>query len=157
MLRCPHIGKGQVFLNGHIGGGALQGVLEEPADKLAALIIGQTGDVLTIQKDGARIRLECAGDGPKQGGLSGAVGAQHRHKIPLLKMEVDAVQGRLFVDGAPGKGFGDIGKCQHYRAPPFRASFRAGRPMARATMTAEISFRHSLGRSSRRARAMINR
>ena len=29
----------------------------------------------------------------------------------------------------------------------------AGRPMARATMTAEISFRHSLGRSSRRAMA----
>ena len=67
--------------------------------------------------------------------------------------------GLLLVDGPKAEGLGDILQSQHFDFPPlaFFSPFRAGRPMAKATITALISFRNSVGRSSRRATAMISR
>ena len=40
----PEVSQGQIFLNGHIGGGTLQRVLEHPTDVFAALVVGLVGD-----------------------------------------------------------------------------------------------------------------
>ena len=152
----PEIGQGQVFLNGHVGGGAFQGVLEHPADEFAPLIVRQPGDVHSVQNHLAGIRLKGSGDGVEHGGFACAVGAENGDEVPGGQMEAQIVQGPLFIHGAGGKGFGDVVQSQHFALPPFLI-WMAGSPMASATITAEISFRHSLGRSSRRATAMINR
>ena len=83
-----------------------------------------------------------------------------QNKVAFIQMQVQTGQGLLFVDGAGVESLGNVLQSQHSVLPPLgclRAAFMAGRPMARATMQAEISFRHSLGRSRRRAMAMMNR
>ena len=73
---CPEIGQRKVFLNGHIGGRALEGVLEQVADDLAALILGRKGNVLPAQHHPAAVRPVNAADAVEQGGLAGAANPQ---------------------------------------------------------------------------------
>ena len=87
-MGSPEIGKCHIFFNGHIGSGAPEGILEKSADHLAALVVRLGRDVLPIQNDRAGIRSERPGNGPKQGGFSGAVGAKNRYKIPGGKVGV---------------------------------------------------------------------
>ena len=44
----PEVGQGQIFLNGHVGSGAPEGVLEEAAYKLAPLVVRHLGDVPAV-------------------------------------------------------------------------------------------------------------
>ena len=114
----PHIGKSQIFFNGHPRGGALQGILKQTADVLAALVVRQAGDVPAVQNDAAGIRQEGSGNGTKEGAFACAVGAQNGDEVSLFQMEVDPGQGGLFVDGAPGKGFCNVGQLQHISSLP---------------------------------------
>src|SRR5699024_3111543 len=106
----PQVGQGQIFLNGHVGGGALEGVLEQVADHLAALELGGEGDVLPAQDDAALVGDEPAGDGVEQGGFARAVGAHDGGEIALFQRQVDAVQRYLFVNGARVERF-EIGRA----------------------------------------------
>ena len=117
---CPEIGQRKVFLNGHIGGRALEGVLEQVADDLAALILRRKGNVLPAQHDAALVGNETAGDGVEHGGFARAVGAHDGGKVARLHVQAHTVQGHLFVDGAGVKGLVQIVQFQHFHlsAPP---------------------------------------
>ena len=104
----PHIGKSQIFLNGHGGGGALQRILEHAPDELTALVVRQAGDVLPVQLDGATIHRKGSGDGVEEGGLARAVGAENGDEIALRKVQAQVGQSLLFVDGARVEGFGNV-------------------------------------------------
>ena len=108
LVGSPQVGQGQIFLDGHVGGGTLQGVLEHPADEFTALVVRQTGDVLAVENDGAGVGGEGAGDGAKKGTFARAVGTQHGNKVAGFQMEGNVSQGRLFVDGTDAEGFGDV-------------------------------------------------
>ena len=116
---CPHIRQRQVFLNGHIGGSALQRILEKAADILAALEIGKMGDILAIQNHTAAIRGKGTGDGTEQSGFTGTVGAQNSDEVALAEGQINARQGSLFVDGAFGEGLLDVFQFQHLSFLPF--------------------------------------
>ena len=107
-FRRPQIGQRQIFLDGHAGRGAFQGVLKEPADEFAALVIRKTGDILPVQTDGSLVHHERAGDRAEQGGFARAVGAENGDKIAGVQMQVNAVQGFFLVDGAGVEGFGNV-------------------------------------------------
>ena len=83
-FRRPQIGQRQIFLDGHAGGGAFQGVLKEPADEFAALVIRKTGDILPVQTDGSLVHHERTGDRAEQGGFARAVGAENGDKIAAI-------------------------------------------------------------------------
>ena len=42
---CTQVGQRKIFLNGHVGGCAFEGILEQVADDLAALVLRLKGDV----------------------------------------------------------------------------------------------------------------
>ena len=116
----PEIGQRKVFLNGHVGGRALEGVLEQVADDLAALILGRKGNVLPAQHDAALVGNETAGDGIEHGGFARAVGAHDGGKVACLHVQAHTVQGHFFVDGAGVKGLVQVVQFQHFHlsAPP---------------------------------------
>ena len=81
--------KGDVVVDGH---GGEQGVgLKDNAD--AALLNGHMGDVLPLHHHAAGHGLDKAGEGAQGGGLPAAGGAQEGEELPLLHVDVDAVQG----------------------------------------------------------------
>ena len=109
----PQVSQGHIFLNGHAGGGAPEGVLKEPANDLAALVVRQEGNVLAVQHNGAGIQPEGSGDGTEEGGFPRTVGAQDGDKVPGIQVEINAPQGYFLVDGADTEGFLNIGQSQH--------------------------------------------
>lgn len=115
----PQVGQSQIFLNGHVGSSPLQRVLKHPADEFTALIVREPGDVLPVQGHSSGIRLEGSRNGVEHGGLACAVGAQDGDEIPGSQVEAQIVQRPFFVDGARGKGDGDVVQCQHFTLPPF--------------------------------------
>ena len=81
--------EGDVVVHRH---GGEQGVaLKDDAD--VAVLDGHAGDVPPLYYHGALRRLDKAGDGAQSGGLSAAGGAQEGKELPLLHVDVDAVQG----------------------------------------------------------------
>ena len=98
------IGQRKVFLNGHVGCGALERVLKQVADDLAALVLRLKGDILSTQQDAALVGDEAAGDGVEQGGFARTVGAHDGGKIPGFHVQADAVQGHFFIDRAGVEG-----------------------------------------------------
>ena len=123
------IGQGQVFLNGHVGGRALQRVLEQPPDAAAPLVLRQKGDVRAAQGNAAGIHIKAAADGVEQGGLSRAVGADDRDELPLFQMEGQVRDGLFLVDGAGVEGLGNMLNVQHVSFLPFRRPASAsGKP-----------------------------
>ena len=98
-------GQGQVFLDGHVGGGALQRVLEKTADILASLEVRLGCNVPAVQDHGTGVGPESTGDGTEEGGFARTVGAQDGDKIALIQMQIYASQGGFFVDGACTEGF----------------------------------------------------
>ena len=124
-------GQGQILLNGHVGGGAPHGVLEQPADLAAALVGGQIGDVLPVQGDGALVHIEVPGDGVEQGGFARPVGAHDGDEIPRRQLERQAAQGLLLVDGPGVEGLGNVLDYQHIHVthlsfPPARGASASG-------------------------------
>ena len=119
-LAGPHIGQGQIFLNGHVGGGAFQRVLEQPPDVFAALVVRLVGDVYSVQADGALVHRKRTGNGVEQRGFSRPVGAQNGDKVSLCQLQIHIGQ-RLFLVYCAGiEGFGQIGKLQHFSFLPSR-------------------------------------
>ena len=114
------IGQRKVFFNGHVGSRALERVLKQVADDLAALMLRLKGDVLSAQQDAALIRDKAAGDGVEQGGFARAVGAHDGGKIPGLHVQADAVQCYFFIDRAGVEGLVQVVQLKHFHltAPP---------------------------------------
>ena len=117
VLGGAEIGQGQVLLDGHVGGGAPHGVLEQTADLAAAAVGGQIGDVRPVQADGALVHKEVPRHGVEEGGLARAVGAHDGHEVSLGQSHGQAVQGLLLVDGAGVEGLGDLVQFQHLLLP----------------------------------------
>ena len=120
----PQIGQRKVLLNGHVGGSALERVLKQVSDDLAALVFRFKGDVLPAQKDATLIRDEAAGDGIEQGGFARAVGAHDGGKIACFHVQADPVQRHFFVDGAGVEGLVQVIQLKHFHltVPPCRWS-----------------------------------
>ena len=112
------VGQRQVFLNGHIRCGALHRVLEHPADQLGTLVFRQKGNVLPVQGNGAAVLHKGAADQVKQGGFAGAVGADNGEEFAPIQVQIDLLQGNVFIDGALGKGLGNILYIKHCGGPP---------------------------------------
>ena len=130
VLGGAQVGQSQILLDGHVGGGALHGVLEQPPQLPAALVLRLEGDILPVQHHGAPVGEEHPGDGVEQGGLARPVGAHHGDEVPGGQVEIYPVQRLLLVDGAGVEGLGDIVQLQHL-APSFRrASFCRWRAMS---------------------------
>ena len=139
-----------------MGGGAFQWILKQAANLLAAPVVRQLCDIPAVQRNRAAVRQKGSRDGVEQGGFARAVGAEDGDEIARVQMERQILQRLFLIDRAGVKGQTDVVQLQHLDFPPFLARM-AGNAMATATITAETSFRHSLGRSSRRAMAMMNR
>ena len=88
VLGGAEIGQGQVLLDGHVGGGAPHGILEQTADLAAAAVGGQIGDVRPVQADGALIHKEVPRHGVEEGGLARAVGANQSMDFSRLYLQV---------------------------------------------------------------------
>ena len=118
---CPQVSQRQIFFNGHIGGRALERVLEQVADDLAALVFRRKRDVLPAQINAAFIRNEAAGDGVEEGGFTGAVGAHDGGKIACFHLQAHPVEGHFFIDGAGVERLVEVLQFQHFhlRPPPF--------------------------------------
>ena len=119
---CTQVGQRKIFLNGHVGGCAFEGILEQVADDLAALVLRLKGDVLPAQHDAALVGDEPAGDGIEQGGLSRAVGTHDGGKVPGFHVQAHSVQRHLFVHGAGVEGLMQVVQLQHFHLtfPPSR-------------------------------------
>ena len=113
-----HIGKGEIFFDGHVGGGTFQRVLKHPSDELAALIVRQAGDVLTVQTNVAAVYRERTGNGVEQGGFARAVGAENGDEIAFFQVQTQVCQCLFLVDGAGVEGFGNVGNFQHLTSLP---------------------------------------
>ena len=111
---CPEIGQRKVFLNGHIGGRALEGVLEQVADDLAALVLGRKGNVLPAQHDAALVGNETAGDGVEHGGFARAVGPQQTTDLAICHGKRDIVHGKMIAIL-----FGEMRNFDHVHNAPF--------------------------------------
>ncbi|MNW05154.1 hypothetical protein D3C71_2013580 [compost metagenome] len=56
------------------------------------MVRGQAADVLAVDQDAARFRLQKAGYRAQQRRLAAAAGAQQGHEFPLLDLQIDAVK-----------------------------------------------------------------
>ena len=101
-------GQSQVFLNLHGGGSAHHGVLEHTAQERGPFEFGQTGNILTVNKNGAAVHGEGAGNGIEHSGFSRTVAADYGDKIPLVQGQTQIIQRCFFVDGAGEEGFRDV-------------------------------------------------
>ena len=126
------IGQRKVFLNGHVGCRALERVLKQVADDLAALVLRRKGDVLSAQQNAALVGNKAAGDGVEQGGFARAVGAHDGGKVPGFHVQADTVQGHFFIDRAGVESLVQIVQLKHFHLtfPPCRWSRGGGRPHA---------------------------
>ena len=133
-LRRAEVGQSQVLLDGEGGGGAPEGVLEQPPDDPAAPVVGHESHVPAPQGDGAGVHGEAARHGVEQGGFPRPVGANDGGEVAGGQMEGEAVQGRLFVDGAGIEGLGDVVHPQHISVPPSgprpASAFAGPRPLS---------------------------
>ena len=117
-VRRAQVGKRQIFLNGHMGRGAAQRVLEHTPHLLGTAVIRQKGDVLSVQRDMPGISDKFARNGIEQRGFARPVGADDGGKIARLQVQVDVIQRQLFVDGAGVKGFAYVLQLKHGGHPP---------------------------------------
>ena len=85
-----------------------------------------------------------------------AVAADDGDKVAGFQVQIQLFQSLFLIDRSGIEGQADSFQFQHFALPPL-FFLMAGRAMAMATITAETSFRHSLGRSNRRAMAMMKR
>ena len=117
---CPQVSQRQIFLDGHVGRGALERVLEQMPDDLAALVLRRKGDVLPAQQNAALVGDKAAGNGIEQGGFARAVGAHNSGKISGFHLQAHAGKRHLFVDGAGVKGLVQVVQLQHFHVtvPP---------------------------------------
>ena len=116
------IGQCKVFLNGHVGCRALERVLKQVADDLAALVLRLKGDILSAQQNAALVGDEAAGDGVEQGGFARAIGAHDGGKVPGFHVQAHSVQSHLFVHGTGVEGLMQVVQLQHFHLtfPPSR-------------------------------------
>lgn len=87
------------FFDGHMGRGALQRILKQMANHLAAAIFPQKRDVLPVQLNSALIHVEITGNRAKHGGFACAVGTNDRGKFACVQMKAQIVQCRFLIDG----------------------------------------------------------
>ena len=117
---CPQVSQRQIFLNGHVGRSALERVLKQMPDDLAALVLRRKGHVLPAQQNAALVGDKAAGDGVEQGGFARAVGTHDGGKISGFHLQAHPIQRHLFVDGAGVKGLVQVVQLQHFHftVPP---------------------------------------
>ena len=131
-----------VVLQGHVGGGAGQGILENAADGPGADVFRRPGDILAIQNDATGVRGHGSGQEVEQGAFSRPVAADDGDKVPLVHREIEGVEdpvfvGRSGVEGEDGVFYGD-------HLAPFAGFFIWVITRAPIMRTPETSFR-SLG------------
>ncbi len=105
--------QGQVFFNLHGSSRPHHGILKHTADIAGALVLGQLGDVDSINFNAAFVHQPGAGNGIEQGGFSGAVAADDGHKIAVVQREAHIPQGTFFIDGAGIERFGNVPDFKH--------------------------------------------
>ena len=71
-------------------------VLEHEAD--VALAHMEIRGILATDDDVARVGLLQPGDDPQQGGLAATGGAEQRHQLTVMKVEVDVCQRRVLIE-----------------------------------------------------------
>ena len=113
VLDGAEIGQGKVLLNGHMGGGPLHGVLEEPSDLPSAAVFRLESDVLPIQNNRARVGKENAGNGVEEGGFPRAVGPHDGDEISPFQAQIHIGEGLFLIDSAGVEGLGDPAQLQH--------------------------------------------
>ena len=108
----------QIFLDLHSGSSAGHGVLEHAANVGGALMFTQAGDVHTVDQNFALVHRPYTGNGIQHSGFTRTVAADHGNKIPLVQLQVQAVQGGFLVHRACIEGFGNILDLKHFLRPP---------------------------------------
>ena len=125
------IGQRQILLDGHVGSGPPHGVLKQPPNDPAALVLRLEGQIRTVQQDTPLVGVKAPGNGPKQGGLPGAVGAYDGGELPVLQMQGELPQSLPGIGRAGVEGLGNGSDIQHIRRPPFGYASASGkRPSA---------------------------
>ena len=108
------VSESEVFFELHIGGGPHHGVLKYAPDERRPLIIRETGNVVPVDDDGAAVYGPHARNGVQQRGLARAVAADHRDKVALLEMKIDARKRPALVDRAGVERFVYVVDVQHH-------------------------------------------
>ena len=126
-VRGPQIGQRQILLDGHVGSGPPHGVLKQPPDDPAAPVLRLEGQIRTVQQDAPLVGVKASGDGSKQGGLPGAVGAYDGGELPVLQMQGELPQSLPGIGRAGVKGLGNGSDVQHIRRPPFGCASASGK------------------------------
>ena len=103
----------QVFLDGHGCGRSQQGVLKDPTEVLGAFVFGNPGYLVAVQIDFAGIRFDGSGDQIEQGAFARAIASDDRDKVSRGNVQVDSIDGDLFVDRAGFECFPDALEFNH--------------------------------------------
>lgn len=117
------VGDHHVVFHAHVGSGAEQRVLEDPADIGGALVLRLAGHVALIGKDGPLGRRERAGDQVEERALAGAVAADDRDEVPFLDLQVDVGKGLVLVYRALIEDYRDVLELYHLSTLALRAAF----------------------------------
>ena len=108
----------KVLLDLHGGGGAGHGVLEDAADVGGTLVLAQLGHIDAVNEDLALVHGPDTGHRVQHGGLTRAVAADDGDEVPLVQLQVQAVQRGLLVDGTGVEGLGYVLDLKHFLHPP---------------------------------------
>ena len=111
--------EGEILLKLHVRRCAHHRVLEYAADILCALVVGQRGDVLAVEDDAPVVHRPDTGHSVEHGGFTGAVAADDRDEIAVVKMEVNAVERYALIYCAFIECFTYVYKIKHRAPPPF--------------------------------------
>ena len=78
------------------------------------------GDIGVSDDDASRVDREYTGNRIQNGRLAGAVTADHRRKVTVLKREAHTLEGLLFIRGPGEECLINVFKFQHQEALPVR-------------------------------------
>ena len=81
--------------------------------------LGQVGDVLAVDLDGAAVHGDAAADDVQHGRLAGAVAADDGDKLAVVYGKAEVLKQAHFVDGAGIVVFVDVIQLKHGPLPSF--------------------------------------
>ena len=118
-LLTAAVGEGEVLLDAHGRRRTHHRVLKDAAEVLRTLVLGQVGQVVAVEVDGARVHREYARNQVERGGLAGAVAADDRDEIAVFQRQIEVVNRTLLIDRSGVERFVDSFKFEH----GYRSSF----------------------------------
>ena len=71
-------------------------------------MLRQAGNIHAVDHDAALVNGPYPGDGVEHGGFSRAVAADDGNEIAVVQVQVQPIQGHLFIDGFGVEGFPDV-------------------------------------------------